>query len=367
MAVSADPYDPWNATLQSAAAGAGWRADVRRADADSGGLLNLDRTERASQFEYLVRDQMSETPQEDFTATTGGGSAGDGADSGTEADEEGWFDHALDIINPLQHIPVVSTVYRELSGDEISHFSRVAGGTLFFGPLGTLSALANVAVEETTGKDVGEHVMALFENIEADPVETVADAGAAATPFTNPDAAAAPEAIDPATSDPLAVALLSQQQSLASAASAAAEPIRVAQATPAGGDQALPLAAMPPEILEALHAQGAARPLSPNGFAFADAPLATASATTAAPPPPTDVSLNEVTATARADALASRVVLDTQADREALNEAVASRPAGSTATEGGWFSSAMLKALNHYETTQSLTARPAVPSVDVAN
>ncbi len=68
----------------------------------------------------------------------------------------------LDIINPLQHIPVVSTIYRDLTGDTLDYGSRVAGGTLFGRPIGALASVVNVIFEETTGKDVGEHVMALF-------------------------------------------------------------------------------------------------------------------------------------------------------------------------------------------------------------
>ena len=61
----------------------------------------------------------------------------------------------LDIINPLQHIPVVSTIYRDLTGDTLDYGSRVAGGTLFGGPIGALASVVNVIFEETTGKDVG--------------------------------------------------------------------------------------------------------------------------------------------------------------------------------------------------------------------
>ena len=68
------------------------------------------------------------------------------------------FGDLIDIINPLQHIPVVSTFYRETTGDEISAAPRVMGSTLFFGPLGFAGALANVVVEENTGMDIGEHM-----------------------------------------------------------------------------------------------------------------------------------------------------------------------------------------------------------------
>ena len=68
------------------------------------------------------------------------------------------FSDLIDIVNPLQHIPVVSTFYRETTGDEISAAPRMMGSTLFFGPLGFVSALANVVVEENTGMDIGEHM-----------------------------------------------------------------------------------------------------------------------------------------------------------------------------------------------------------------
>mgnify|MGYP000100161199 CR=1 FL=1 len=53
----------------------------------------------------------------------------------------------LDIINPLQHIPVIGTLYRELTGDTFDPGSRVLGDTLFFGPVGTVVSLANVLVK----------------------------------------------------------------------------------------------------------------------------------------------------------------------------------------------------------------------------
>lgn len=68
----------------------------------------------------------------------------------------------LDIINPLQHIPVISTIYRNITGDEISPVARVAGDALYGGPIGAAVGLANVAVEHKTGRDIGGNVMAMF-------------------------------------------------------------------------------------------------------------------------------------------------------------------------------------------------------------
>lgn len=68
----------------------------------------------------------------------------------------------LDIINPLQHIPVVSTVYRAITGDTIDPGSRIAGGGLFGGPIGVAVSLVGAMVEESTGRDPGDHALAML-------------------------------------------------------------------------------------------------------------------------------------------------------------------------------------------------------------
>lgn len=75
--------------------------------------------------------------------------------------EDGFtFSDFLDIINPLQHIPIVNTVYRAVTGDKIDPGSRLAGGGLFGGPIGLVASLVSGMVEESTGKDPGEHALA---------------------------------------------------------------------------------------------------------------------------------------------------------------------------------------------------------------
>mgnify|MGYP001253360852 CR=1 FL=1 len=68
----------------------------------------------------------------------------------------------LDIINPLQHIPVISTIYRSITGDQIDPGSRIAGATLFGGPLGGALASMDVAVKHKTGSDIVEHTATFF-------------------------------------------------------------------------------------------------------------------------------------------------------------------------------------------------------------
>lgn len=70
------------------------------------------------------------------------------------------FGDFLDIINPLQHIPVVSTIYRAITGDKINPGARIAGGGLFGGPIGAVASMISGMVEEATGKDPGEHALA---------------------------------------------------------------------------------------------------------------------------------------------------------------------------------------------------------------
>lgn len=70
------------------------------------------------------------------------------------------FGDFLDVINPLQHIPIVSTIYRAVTGDTIKPGSRIAGDTLFGGPIGLAAGVIDAMVQESTGKDIGEQAMA---------------------------------------------------------------------------------------------------------------------------------------------------------------------------------------------------------------
>ncbi len=96
------------------------------------------------------------------------------------------FADLLDVINPLHHIPLVSSIYRKLTGDEISPHARIIGATLYGGPLGLVVATQVVMVEQASGKSI----------------ETIATAGL----FTNSatELMASPE--DPAASIEIAPA-----------------------------------------------------------------------------------------------------------------------------------------------------------------
>lgn len=80
--------------------------------------------------------------------------------------EEGEFTFwdFLDVINPLQHIPVVNTIYREMTGDEIKAPAKMIGSAIIGGPIGLAAAMVDTAIEDATGKDLGGHAMAMFKD-----------------------------------------------------------------------------------------------------------------------------------------------------------------------------------------------------------
>ncbi len=100
------------------------------------------------------------------------------------------FGDILDVVNPLQHIPIVSTLYREWTGDEIDPVPRIAGGALFGGVAGAIASLVNVVVDEITGSDIGEHVYEVAGDLlgigDNDPAEMYA--GGSGSPSRDPDA-----------------------------------------------------------------------------------------------------------------------------------------------------------------------------------
>lgn len=65
----------------------------------------------------------------------------------------------IDILNPLQHIPFVATLYRELTGDKISTAAKLAGGALFGGPLGLMASIADSIYEQENGAGMIETAM----------------------------------------------------------------------------------------------------------------------------------------------------------------------------------------------------------------
>ncbi|HYG86940.1 MAG TPA: hypothetical protein VD978_11840 [Azospirillum sp.] len=152
------------------------------------------------------------------------------------------FGDVLDAINPLHHVPVVSTLYEAATGSKISTPARLVGGYLFGGPLGLLGSAASTVFEGISGDSVGGHLRTLA----AKPGEPeAATAGPApALPWMKP--ATAPEAV---------------RAPGAASSEALAEALRRTARTPgvANGTTEPAAARLPPELLAKLYATQATR------------------------------------------------------------------------------------------------------------
>ncbi len=67
-----------------------------------------------------------------------------------ENESFGFFD-ALDVINPLQHIPFVSHAYRSLTGDEIRASAQIIGGGVYGGAIGALFGVVKAVAGTVSG------------------------------------------------------------------------------------------------------------------------------------------------------------------------------------------------------------------------
>ena len=129
-----------------------------------------------------VRDRAGMQPHERLYNISGGPSApdrgqkfaqviaeaaglnGEGALAARESDSffgsDGFgFDYFIDLINPLQNIPIVSTIYHDLTGDTIADGARIFGG-----PLSFAAAIGDTAVKQAAGRNIGEWALSLFKS-----------------------------------------------------------------------------------------------------------------------------------------------------------------------------------------------------------
>lgn len=112
---------------------------------------------------HVIEQRLSaaQNAQAQKPGTYGLAYAYNGEPGSTAPDNEAFgFADILDMVNPLQHIPLVNTLYREVTGDTIKPVSRIIGGGVFGGPIGVAGGLVNLVVEEETGRDVTGNVLA---------------------------------------------------------------------------------------------------------------------------------------------------------------------------------------------------------------
>ena len=91
------------------------------------------------------------------------------------SEEAPTFSDFLDIINPLQHIPIISNIYQALTGDTASTGSKIAGGALFGGPIGFIASIVDSIVQQESGKDMGGNMLAMFDSDTAEQMQTASN------------------------------------------------------------------------------------------------------------------------------------------------------------------------------------------------
>jgi hypothetical protein len=111
--------------------------------------------------------------------------------SGAAPGGESFAHDVMEILNPLQHIPIVSVIYRQMTGDKIGPMERIAGDTLYGGVIGLASSVANIAFEKLTGKDFGDTALAMLGMDQNKPTAVAASA-TTVQPATSRVADAAP-------------------------------------------------------------------------------------------------------------------------------------------------------------------------------
>lgn len=84
--------------------------------------------------------------------------------SANKPQEGGFFHHLLDVINPLQHLPIIGTLYRAITGEHIGPVEKVMGDTLYGGLWGAASSVADLAFEGVTGKSLEDTVLGWFKH-----------------------------------------------------------------------------------------------------------------------------------------------------------------------------------------------------------
>jgi hypothetical protein len=85
-------------------------------------------------------------------------------------DGESFFHHILDVVNPLQHLPVIGTIYRAITGEHIGPVEKIAGDALYGGLWGAVTSVADVAFEAVTGKSVEDTALAWLKGDDATAV-----------------------------------------------------------------------------------------------------------------------------------------------------------------------------------------------------
>lgn len=266
------------------------------------------------------------------------------------------FADLVDIVNPLQHIPIVSSIYRRLTGDTIDPVPRIAGSGLLWGPIGVAVAAVNAIVEWATGKDMGDHAIAFLMG-EPDDSTQVASAA-------DPEQEATVALPEPRGPDPSAPFLFTPPAAAVRRTGFVPAPV-AQEALPADIVAALqpgkPLNPMLPEEPEPLRSKS--QQAAADGRALAERTAAEADAFAAV-----RLRRDALTAAERKKRFPGRFAAGAY---DAVPGAVNSAPLeasvpGAAAAGGGWFSTNLLDGLAKYQASSKLGETPGRPTLDLA-
>ncbi len=134
-----------------------WQGSVKRA------VMRLDPQARTAgpipTFDRMIRENDLLSQESASSVKTQQLVPGETAQETKSDDDDYRFSDMIDIINPLQHLPVIGTFYRKWTGDELKPMSSILGGALFGGPIGAVASTANVVIKSETGKDIAENAL----------------------------------------------------------------------------------------------------------------------------------------------------------------------------------------------------------------
>lgn len=267
-----------------------------------------------------------------------------------QADMSFW--DVLDVVNPLQHIPIVNSIYRAVTGDEIGAPARVMGGILFGGVVGGAAAIANAVLEQSTGRDLGDHVLASLGagGQEAGAATAVAQAPAPASAAQAASTPTTPQTVAAATAAALRPTASAAPPETAAPVPAAAAPgaasLRDALASPVGEHRPNRMPARDTIPANTMQAKQAAALANQQRLArLGESPAAAARPTASAAPPATAAPPAQATAVPVADAAAAApgglppdmlpdVMLRNLAKYEAARRAAAAKAAPGLRVDG---------------------------------
>jgi hypothetical protein len=256
------------------------------------------------------------------------------------------FGELLSSLNPLQHIPVVGSIYREITGETLHPIARVIGGALIGGPLGLVASAFNSMIEQATGKDLGAQALALIL----------------------PDSKAQPAATAVASAEPKPAEPAEPAATVATAAPLPAEPEATAAATPT------PMWPTPVADLAAIAPAAAAATKTAGDTAKAAAPSGEPQGRSLAYyqnragqrlPNVGNMTSQRTAMTATPNPTLQRQPLAAPAAAPAPTQARAADPVADAANEPAdvWFAHAMMQGLDRYRETKR--TQRSEPTVDV--